>query len=530
VPTIQNRSRFIVSVAKHLELRREFPFNKQVAITEYIAQLKAQGFKPALKQAEDSYEVRFREKGAPKLTVTCHSAEEVQRTIDRITSERSSGLFVDYRKGLQTTFADLIRKYLTIEAPKHKSWEMEAYKLNGLLRDAGCEPVSLAEILKKTPFKTQLRRTPNGAQMRESATVVDWVHKPFGKLMPDDFHQYIEERLESVMPATVDREIDLFSAICRKAILTWRVPIQQSPMDGLTRPKYFNERDRRLKASEWERLLDAARYEDREQGIDQRLEDLMTDTREIAADAATVYAKKGLIKDARALLLPEAEHSFINVAMMETFVHFQVMTAARRSETLNLTWKHVDLDAATAYLPETKNGRPRTLPLRRELVDLLRQMPRSGERVFPITTDYLRKAWARMCDRAKLVDLHIHDLRHEGISQAAETGRFSLIDLQAFSGHRDPRMLMRYTHLCASQLADRLDAAFATNHQHKGRRRVGPGTLPLAEALNASRAELGRGASAPAVELPAQTLEMPEPATAKLGTNVIRFPFRTRAA
>ncbi|WP_175970915.1 hypothetical protein [Burkholderia sp. BCC0322] len=88
-----------------------------------------------------------------------------------------------------------------------------------------------------------------------------------------------------------------------------------------------------------------------------------------------------------------------------------------------------------------------------------------------------------MTERAGLIELHIHDLRHEGISRVAETGQFSLVDLQAFSGHRDTRMLLRYAHLCIRQLADRLDAAFGSaaphaklNVMHRGRRRLHAGS------------------------------------------------------
>src|SRR5690606_15072657 len=50
--------------------------------------------------------------------------------------------------------------------------------------------------------------------------------------------------------------------------------------------------------------------------------------------------------------------------------------------------------------------------------------------------------------------------------------------LQAFSGHRDTRMLLRYTHLCMPSLAKRLDKAFADQAQttnHHGRRRLAKG-------------------------------------------------------
>lgn len=133
-------------------------------------------------------------------------------------------------------------------------------------------------------------------------------------------------------------------------------------------------------------------------------------------------------------------------------------------------------------------------------MDLLAILPRSGEKVFPLSIGSLKGAWNRICERAGLRernrskeaeclnDFYIHSLRHESLSRAAEAGHgtegkpFTLIDLQAISGHRDLRMLARYAHLCAKHLAKRLDAVFADagvkldgGHRsgHKGRRRLG---------------------------------------------------------
>jgi integrase len=150
------------------------------------------------------------------------------------------------------------------------------------------------------------------------------------------------------------------------------------------------------------------------------------------------------------------------------------MTAARRGEALALVWDNVLIAERHAFFPETKNGRPRKVPLRLELIEALESLPRTDERVFPITTEQLRDAWARICERAGIQDLHVHDCRHEAISRIAESGKFTLVDLQAISGHRDTRMLLRYAHLCVRQLAERLDEVFAAKDRsnHKGRRRL----------------------------------------------------------
>ena len=81
------------------------------------------------------------------------------------------------------------------------------------------------------------------------------------------------------------------------------------------------------------------------------------------------------------------------------------------------------------------------------------------ERVFPITAMALRLAWNRVRERAGMSDLRFHDLRHEVISRFAEKG-LTMAELAVISGHRDPRMLMRYTHLRPADLAKKLASLF----------------------------------------------------------------------
>lgn len=54
-----------------------------------------------------------------------------------------------------------------------------------------------------------------------------------------------------------------------------------------------------------------------------------------------------------------------------------------------------------------------------------------------------------------LVDLRFHDLRHEATSRVAEV--FSMHELAKITGNRDPRMLMRYYHPRAENLAKKLN-------------------------------------------------------------------------
>lgn len=101
-------------------------------------------------------------------------------------------------------------------------------------------------------------------------------------------------------------------------------------------------------------------------------------------------------------------------------------------------------------------------------------MPRTSDRVFDLGIKALANAWRKMCDSSGIEDFRIHDLRHEAISRAAESGVFAtVLDLQAFSGHRDLRSLTRYTHLQASAIAKKLESAEAARlAAHKGRLRL----------------------------------------------------------
>ena len=67
----------------------------------------------------------------------------------------------------------------------------------------------------------------------------------------------------------------------------------------------------------------------------------------------------------------------------------------------------------------------------------------------------MRQAWDRLCRRSAIEDLHFHDLRHEAISRFFEKG-LSVPEVALISGHRDYRMLFRYTHLRAEDVAKKL--------------------------------------------------------------------------
>ena len=136
---------------------------------------------------------------------------------------------------------------------------------------------------------------------------------------------------------------------------------------------------------------------------------------------------------------------------------FAIETGMRRGEILGLHWEHVHLDRRIAYLPLTKNGSSREVPLSTKAAQVIaRQRHRNDTpSPFPVTPNGFRLAWERLRGRTGLSDLCFHDLRHEAISCFFELG-LNIPEVAVISGHKDPSMLFRYTHLRAEELVGRL--------------------------------------------------------------------------
>lgn len=225
---------------------------------------------------------------------------------------------------------------------------------------------------------------------------------------PQAVAAYRDRRLVVVKPGTVRRELSLLHHALDIARREWGCGLQQNPVRLVTPPAVRNARDRRLRPGELERLQEAV--------------------------AAT-------------------RNELVN-----PIIQFAVETALRRAEILNLKWRDVQLEQRTAHIRWSKTGKGRTVPLTDGALQILRerlQESRGEERVFPTTAVALRLAWERLRRRAGLEDLRFHDLRHEAISRFCELG-LSLAEVALISGHRDYRMLARYTHLQPMELATKL--------------------------------------------------------------------------
>ena len=82
---------------------------------------------------------------------------------------------------------------------------------------------------------------------------------------------------------------------------------------------------------------------------------------------------------------------------------------------------------------------------------IIAQQEKLGSRLFPYKPESVSAAFTRAVKTCGIVDLHFHDLRHEGCSLLFEAG-YEIQQVALCSGHQDWNMLRRYTKLNAELL------------------------------------------------------------------------------
>lgn len=109
-------------------------------------------------------------------------------------------------------------------------------------------------------------------------------------------------------------------------------------------------------------------------------------------------------------------------------VHLLVESGARLSEALHAKWTDIDFEGGTWRIPSPKSGHPQTVPLAKDTLSMLRRLPRVGPFIILGRNSEkpradLKKVWSRLCERAKLEDVHVHDVRRTfGLSVAKAAG------------------------------------------------------------------------------------------------------------
>jgi len=226
--------------------------------------------------------------------------------------------------------------------------------------------------------------------------------------------QYRDYRLKKVAPNTVRLELAFLSVVFEQCRKEWGLVVS-NPVRQIRMPKPGKPRQRRLEDGEEEALL------------------------KVCMESGAHY--------------------------LQTFVILAIETGTRFGELAGVTWENLNLEKQTIYLPDTKNGSPRTVPLSSRALNAIRTQPRSIDgRLFSAKPGSIRSAFLIALKRAQgtqpdskefLRGLRFHDLRHEAVTRLFEKG-LNPIEVGMVSGHKTLSMLQRYTHLRSEELVAKL--------------------------------------------------------------------------
>ena len=237
---------------------------------------------------------------------------------------------------------------------------------------------------------------------------------PLADLTPEALAGWRASRLAQVSAHTVNRELNVISAVLQHAIKEWRTPgLTSNPVRAIKRPRIPAPRQQRVREADRARLNAALGWDGLRPGT-------------TAQWVAWAFA-------------------------------LALETAMRKGEVLRLTWRHVHVAERRVHLPRTKNGHPRDVPLSSAATALVAMLT-PGEPdapLVPVESGNLDKLFRTAKAAAGLPQIRFHDARREALTTMAP--KLSVLELAGVSGHRSLNTLLKtYYAPDASDLAKKL--------------------------------------------------------------------------
>jgi len=214
-------------------------------------------------------------------------------------------------------------------------------------------------------------------------------------ITPALVNQYKQERRQSVSPGTVNREL-----ACLKTIFNLAIQNDKALFNPVRKVKFYREPQGRL------RFLSKAEA-------------------------------KRLVEVCNPII-----HPLVIVALY---------TGMRRGEILNLCWQDIDWQNQNIWVREGKSGKGRYVPLLPSVTKVLRNVPKTGEKIF--TGRKYRWHFEKAIKQTGLTDCTFHTLRHTCASWLIMEG-VELNTVRELLGHSTYRMTLRYAHLSPKHKAD----------------------------------------------------------------------------
>ncbi|WP_406852571.1 tyrosine-type recombinase/integrase [Brevundimonas sp. BH3] len=244
-----------------------------------------------------------------------------------------------------------------------------------------------------------------------------WGKVPVNEIETRAVAAWLQELGKTLAPATVEK-IRVIMGRAYQLGQNWGVPgTDRNPTRGIARKPLNNARDRFLTADEAERLREACIVSNN----------------------------------------PQLQH----------IVGLLLLTGARKRELLDAKWENIDLARRSWFIPTTKTGKPRHVPLSQAAIDIIESLPRfkdcpwlvpNPDTLKPFVS--IKNAWAYAIKTANLPGLRIHDLRHSAASFMVNSG----VDLFAVGkvlGHASYQSTQRYSHLANDTLLKAVEAGAA---------------------------------------------------------------------
>jgi integrase len=237
-----------------------------------------------------------------------------------------------------------------------------------------------------------------------------WGEQQLAHITPKMIEDYKVQRLQHVVAATVNREIDTVKNMLRKAV-EWGY-LHTSPGASVKKLRTGTPHFRYLSGAETRKLLDACR-------------------------------------------------SSIN-PQIYPFVAVALSTGMRLGELTALEWKDIDFKRGILRVDNkkehhTKNYQVRTIPMNEFLTEVLRKIPRRLDSSYVFQKKdgekfhKMRSGFENAVKRSGIPHVRFHDLRHTFASHLV-MGGVDIRTVQELLGHKDIRMTMRYSHLAPDHM------------------------------------------------------------------------------
>ncbi|KJV71493.1 tyrosine-type recombinase/integrase [Orientia tsutsugamushi] len=138
--------------------------------------------------------------------------------------------------------------------------------------------------------------------------------------------------------------------------------------------------------------------------------------------------------------------------LIRDFALLALYTGARKTNVLEMEWDNIDFVRKIWHIPKTKNGKAQNIPLTDEIIEILQARKLTSKSKWVLSTDRSKsghlenpyRRWYKICKKAGIKNLRIHDLRRTFASCMGDAGAGQYI-ISAALNHSDIKSTSIYT-------------------------------------------------------------------------------------